>query len=183
MAFISRRDDEAFHYVTAIGSTPETAATAVHFQKTFLDTRFFVVGRDSMTGRVLLEGRVLQITDLAADPEFKFSEAITVAKIRTQLGVPLLREGFLYSPRLTQCLPTLRHCRVPDNRLVVRAPPARRAEPVILSRRTLRTGAGDRAPDDTSAFCDVSISRSYRCPSVEVRASSRLDLHHRARRP
>jgi signal transduction histidine kinase len=46
-----------------------------------------------MTGRVLLEGRALQIADLASDPEYKMPESLTVAKTRTLLGVPLMREA------------------------------------------------------------------------------------------
>jgi PAS domain S-box-containing protein len=93
MAWVSRRDGDAYRFVTAVGTSPESTATAVNFQKTFLDTRMFGVGRETITGRVLLEGRSLQIADLAADSEYKIPEAITVAKIRTILGVPLLREG------------------------------------------------------------------------------------------
>jgi GAF domain-containing protein len=46
-----------------------------------------------MIGRVIQEGRAVQIVDLASDPEYKFSEAITIAKAQTVLGVPLMREG------------------------------------------------------------------------------------------
>ena len=91
MAFVSRRDGDGFHYVAAVGSTPETKADAIHFQKTFLDARRFVIGRDTLTGRVLLEGRSVQI-DVASDPEYKIQETVTVGKIRTSLGVPLMRE-------------------------------------------------------------------------------------------
>jgi GAF domain-containing protein len=78
--------------VSAAGSTPETKADAVHYQKTVLDVRRFVIGRDTLTGRVLLEGRAVQIADLASDPEYKVQEAVTVAKMRTLLDVPLMRE-------------------------------------------------------------------------------------------
>ena len=35
----------------------------------------------------------MQIADLASDPDYKLTQAITIAKIRTLLGVPLMREG------------------------------------------------------------------------------------------
>jgi GAF domain-containing protein len=92
MAFVSRRDGDEFRYVTAVGSTPETKADAILYQKTVLEARRFVVGRETITGRVLLEGRALQIADVASDSEYKIPETVTVAKARTVLGVPLLRK-------------------------------------------------------------------------------------------
>jgi signal transduction histidine kinase len=92
MAFVARRDNDGFRYVTAVGSTPETTADAIRYQKTILDARRFVIGRETMTGRVLLEGRAVQIADIASDPEWGIPESVTVAKTRTLLGVPLMRE-------------------------------------------------------------------------------------------
>jgi signal transduction histidine kinase len=49
--------------------------------------------RSSVTGRALLEGRVVHIPDVEADPEYTFVEAQRLGGYRTALGVPMLREG------------------------------------------------------------------------------------------
>jgi two-component system, NtrC family, sensor kinase len=49
-------------------------------------------GRSSATGRLLLEGKSIQIPDVLADPEFIFLETARLGNFRTILGVPLLRE-------------------------------------------------------------------------------------------
>jgi signal transduction histidine kinase len=48
--------------------------------------------RGSVSGRALLEGRTVHIPDADADPDFTFDDT-AVAKIRSLLGVPMLREG------------------------------------------------------------------------------------------
>jgi two-component system NtrC family sensor kinase len=50
-------------------------------------------GRQTTTGRALLERRPVQITDAQADPEYEFPEALKLQSFRTVLAVPLLREG------------------------------------------------------------------------------------------
>jgi two-component system, NtrC family, sensor kinase len=48
-------------------------------------------GRESITGRVLLEGKIVHIQDVQSDPEYTVPGTLKIN--RTILGVPLLREG------------------------------------------------------------------------------------------
>jgi len=50
-------------------------------------------GRASLIGRTALEGRVVHIEDAAADPEYKWAEALRLGRWHTGLGVPLVRGG------------------------------------------------------------------------------------------
>jgi signal transduction histidine kinase len=49
--------------------------------------------RGSASGRSLLEGRVVHISDVTADPEYTWLEAQRLGDFRTVLAVPMLREG------------------------------------------------------------------------------------------
>jgi two-component system, NtrC family, sensor kinase len=49
--------------------------------------------RGTAAGRALLEGRVIHITDVRADPEYTLVEAQRLGDYRTILCVPMLREG------------------------------------------------------------------------------------------
>jgi len=55
--------------------------------------RPLAIHRGNAAGRVLVDGRIVHIPDVEADPEFTFLEGTRLAGIRTILGVPLLREG------------------------------------------------------------------------------------------
>ena len=46
-----------------------------------------------MAGRVALAGEVVHIPDITADPDYRVPETVTLTKVRTTLGVPLLRDG------------------------------------------------------------------------------------------
>src|SRR5262249_29993947 len=50
-------------------------------------------GRGSVTGRAVVEGRTIHISDVLADPEYKMTDVARIGRLRTLLGVPLLREG------------------------------------------------------------------------------------------
>jgi GAF domain-containing protein len=89
---IFRREGEVYRVATVFTFSPETREAARRFQA-FLEDHPLVPGRGSITGRVVLEGMVVQVADTASDPEYTLSEAISLGNLRTQLGVPLLREG------------------------------------------------------------------------------------------
>src|SRR5262249_2569251 len=50
-------------------------------------------GRATTTGRVALEGGVVHIPDVLADPEYAFPKGQQLGGYRSNLGVPLLRDG------------------------------------------------------------------------------------------
>jgi len=49
--------------------------------------------RSSVAGRALVEGRIIHIPDIQADPEYTFSPGLDLGGFRTVIGVPMLREG------------------------------------------------------------------------------------------
>jgi GAF domain-containing protein len=59
----------------------------------FLRGQLFTPSRVTVTGRALLERQTVHIPDALADPELVIPEAVTTGRLRTMLGVPLLREG------------------------------------------------------------------------------------------
>jgi GAF domain-containing protein len=83
-ASIAMREGEIYRFVSNYSMGDE------HWAK--LSQRTIVPGRQSMVGRVVLEGRVVQIADILADPDFALPETVAAGR-RTMLGVPLLREG------------------------------------------------------------------------------------------
>jgi PAS domain S-box-containing protein len=53
----------------------------------------FKPGRESVTGRALLERTTVQILDAQTDPEYKLNKAQRLGGYRSMIGAPLLREG------------------------------------------------------------------------------------------
>jgi GAF domain-containing protein len=59
----------------------------------YMRGRRLAPGRDSLVGRIALEGQVVHIPDILADSEYNQPEAAKLGRWRTMIGVPLLREG------------------------------------------------------------------------------------------
>src|SRR5262249_7307317 len=83
--YIATREGEVYRAVASFAHSPEW--------DTRLQTETFTSGDETVTGRVLQGGRVVHVADIAAGPEHPRPQAVAMAKVRTVLGVPLLREG------------------------------------------------------------------------------------------
>jgi signal transduction histidine kinase len=84
-ATITRQKDGVFYRAEAYGFSSE-------FMEFVKDVPV-VPERGSITARALLEGKVIHIADVLADPDYTFAEAQKLGHFRTILGVPMLREG------------------------------------------------------------------------------------------
>jgi signal transduction histidine kinase len=84
-AQILRPREDGYYTEASYGYSDEFDKYVRHFA--------FKAGRGSVTGRVLLEGKPVQIADVLADTEYKLSEIQKIGGFRTHLGVPLMREG------------------------------------------------------------------------------------------
>ena len=84
-ATITRQKDGVFYLAEGYG-----------FSREFMDYIKNIpinAERGSAAGRALLEGRVIHIADVKADPEYTMVEAQRLGDYRTILAVPMLREG------------------------------------------------------------------------------------------
>jgi signal transduction histidine kinase len=62
--------------------------------KAYVDGNPLTIDRGNIVGRVVLEGRTVQVADLQSDPEITYMlPAARIGDVRTILGVPMLRES------------------------------------------------------------------------------------------
>jgi GAF domain-containing protein len=50
-------------------------------------------GRETITGRVFMDGKPVHVADVQHDPEYNFGQAPTIGAYRAVLAVPLMRDG------------------------------------------------------------------------------------------
>src|SRR5262249_38648399 len=88
--YIYRLQDDVFSLAVAYNVSPELRE---FFERTPISPN----DRGTVMGRVALDRRPVHIPDASVDPEFTFKEvgARMGSRVRTLLGVPLLREGQL----------------------------------------------------------------------------------------
>jgi PAS domain S-box-containing protein len=88
-AWLFQREGECFRWVASYGH-----ATDVHARiRDYFMNRDVPVDRGSVTGRTALEGKVVHVPDVLADPEYTWSGAQKIGGYRAALGAPLLRQG------------------------------------------------------------------------------------------
>jgi GAF domain-containing protein len=87
--WLSRREGDVYRWAASYGHSKEEHERV----KQLMLTLQIAPGRETLVGRTALEGQAVQIADVLADREYNFAEPQKLARYRTLLGVPLLREG------------------------------------------------------------------------------------------
>jgi two-component system, NtrC family, sensor kinase len=82
---ITRQIDATFYRAATYGHSSEFSE--------YLRDLPVELDRGSATGRALVEGQIIHVPDVQADPGYTFSEALKRGGFRTALGVPMMREG------------------------------------------------------------------------------------------
>jgi signal transduction histidine kinase/DNA-binding response OmpR family regulator len=87
--WLFRREGDIYRWAASYGHSREEHDRI----KQLMLTLQLSPGRASLVGRTALEGRPVQIDDVLADPEYTLGAPQKLARFRTLLGVPLLRDG------------------------------------------------------------------------------------------
>jgi GAF domain-containing protein len=82
---IGRPKGETYHFEASYGLSREYAE--------FVASHPAGIDRGTVSGRVLLERKIVHVPDVLVDPEYTYWAAQKTGGFRTLLGVPLLREG------------------------------------------------------------------------------------------
>jgi GAF domain-containing protein len=85
MAALARPKGSIYGYEATFGHSPD--------HEEFLSAHPAGIDRGTAVGRTLVEGKIVHIADVLADPEYTYLEGQRLGGFRTLLGVPLLREG------------------------------------------------------------------------------------------
>src|SRR6266478_5252979 len=88
-AWLFQREGEFFRWVTSFGHATDVRAQL----RDYFKPRKVPVDRGSITGRTALEGGVVHVPDVLADPDYTWSGAQEIAGYRAALGAPLVRKG------------------------------------------------------------------------------------------
>jgi two-component system, NtrC family, sensor kinase len=102
LANIWRPKGATYHLAASYGVASKRKAWVEN--KEYLGSLAVKPGRGSMASRTLLEGKVVHVHDIQADPEYDLTRIVSIGDYRTCLGVPLMREGIpIGAMVLTHC--------------------------------------------------------------------------------
>jgi len=85
MGGLARRHGDVYRALATFGLPGRLAE--------YMRTRSLELDKSNITGRVIIENRVIQVADVQTDPDYTISEMIRLGDVHTMLGVPLLCEG------------------------------------------------------------------------------------------
>jgi class 3 adenylate cyclase len=85
MVSILQPKGKIFQYAASYGYSPEFVR--------FMEEHPLGIGRGTVVGRTLLEGKPIHVPDVTVDPKYTFLDAQKVGRFRTILGVPMLRQA------------------------------------------------------------------------------------------
>ena len=85
-AIVTQRGDDGLYRLAASFGFPD------EFDE-YMRQNPLAPGRATTTGRVALEGKMVHIPDVLADPEYAFPKGQQLGGYRSNLGAPLLRDG------------------------------------------------------------------------------------------
>jgi signal transduction histidine kinase len=85
MAAIARQKGATYQNVVSYNYPPALVE--------YIETHPIEIGRGTIIGRAVLEGRAIHMPDVLADVDYTRLESAKIGGFRTMLGVPLLREG------------------------------------------------------------------------------------------
>jgi GAF domain-containing protein/anti-sigma regulatory factor (Ser/Thr protein kinase) len=87
--WLFRRESNIYRWAASYGHSKDDHERV----KRYMLTLVLSPGRDSLVGRIALDGQPVQIVDVLADPEHTYRTVQSLANFRTLFGAPLLREG------------------------------------------------------------------------------------------
>src|SRR5262245_31933384 len=82
-AFMRQKGAGSYYFATSYGISADS--------NNYFKSVAIKAGRGTVVGRALLEGRIVQVPDVLADPEYTWSEAQERTGFRSVLAVPMLR--------------------------------------------------------------------------------------------
>jgi signal transduction histidine kinase len=85
LGMITLRDGEVMRLRAESGCTPAFVD--------FMNYHPIRAGRETITGRVFMDGKPVHVADVECDPEYNFGNAPAIGDYRAVLAVPLMRDG------------------------------------------------------------------------------------------